>query len=89
MVSSVASAVDKLLDGMVLSAEGEAKAAIARALARQLDQASSAESGAMAMATAGIAKELRGVVDAIVEATSADDEFVHGLFAEVGDPANT
>jgi hypothetical protein len=62
----------------------EAKAAIGRALAAKLDQTSRAEGGAVAMAVAGIARELREIVDAILEQTADTDAFVVDLFSKVG-----
>lgn len=82
---SVAAAVDKLLATLTMDEAGEAKAAIARALARKLDQAAISDSGPVAMSMAGIAKELREVVDAILEGTADDEEFVAALFAPLGD----
>lgn len=82
---SVATAVEKLLATLTLDEAGEARAAIARALARKLDQSAVSDSGPVAMSMAGIAKELRDVVDAILEGTGDDELFVAGLFAEVGD----
>lgn len=67
-----------------LDAAGEAKAAIGRALARKLDQSGEGTGGAMAMAVAGIARELREIVDAILEASSDSDAFVVDLFSKVG-----
>ena len=85
---TVYSAVCKLLDGMELDDEGQASAAIARALAAKLDEAGQSDSGTIAMATAGIAKELRAVLDEILAATGDDALFVHDLFAPVGNSQN-
>ncbi len=78
---SVAAAVEKLLAGMELDQAGEMNAAIARALASKLDEAKRSDSGAIAMAISGIAKELRAVVDALLAATGESEEFVADLFA--------
>lgn len=73
-------ALEKWLSTVTLDEAGETKAAIARALARKLDQSADSDSGPVAMATAGIAKELREVVDAILETTGEEEEFVADLF---------
>jgi hypothetical protein len=67
-----------------LDAAGEAKAAIGRALAAKLDQAAASDGGAVAMSVPGIARELREIVDAILEAQSDSDGFVVDLFSKVG-----
>jgi len=83
----VAAAIDKLLDSLFLDEAGEAKAAIARALASKLDQAASPTAPPpVAMSTAGIAKELRDVVESILEATGDDDDPQADMFAALGDP---
>lgn len=86
---AVAKAVDALLAGETLDDAGEAKAAIARALAKQLDMVTGTElTTSMVMATAGIAKELREVVDAILETRTEDGEFIADIFglpSAVGD----
>ena len=85
---SVASAVAKLLDGMELDDAGEANAAIARALASKLDEAGQSDSGTIAMAISGIAKELRATVEAILADAKDTEEWVGELFATVPDSAN-
>ena len=85
---SVASAVAKLLDGMELDDVGEANAAIARALAAKLDEAGQSDSGTIAMAISGIAKELRATVEAILADARETDAWITDLFAPVGDSAN-
>lgn len=82
---STSAALAVLLGTLELDDAGEMRAAIARALASKLDDSVLDKSGPTAMATAGIAKELREVVDAILEATGDDGAFVADLFAEVGD----
>ena len=81
---SVYVATDALLKTLELDAAGDARAAIARALAKKLDEAGESDSGTIAMATAGIAKELRAVVDSILEQTGEELDFVADLFATVG-----
>lgn len=77
----VAEAVDKLLDGLELDDAGAANAAIARALASKLDEAQRSDSGAVAMAISGIAKELRAVIEEIRAAASDQEAFVTDLFS--------
>lgn len=81
---SVSAALERLLKSVELDEAGDAKAAIARALATKLDQSAGSDSGPVAMATAGIARELREVIDAILEANEDDEGFVPDLFSEVG-----
>ena len=85
---TVFSAVCKLLDGMELNDEGEANAAIARALAAKLDEAGQSDSGTIAMAISGIAKELRATVEAILSDARETDAWITDLFTEVGNSAN-
>lgn len=86
--TAVLPAVETLLKSLELNEEGNARAAIARALASKLDEAALSDSGTIAMATAGIAKELRAVLDEILAATGDDALFVHDLFAPVGNSQN-
>lgn len=81
----VTAKVQALLAEVELDTAGETRAAIAVALAQKLDDALISDSGAVAMAIAGISKELRSVLDSILEDTAADDQFVADLYAEVGD----
>jgi hypothetical protein len=76
----VLAALDAFLATLELDEAGATSAAIARTLAEKLDQARRDRTGAVAMAVAGLAKELRSVLEAIVEATADPDEFVAGLF---------
>lgn len=80
-----AEALDQLLATIDLDEAGLVNAAIARALALKLDEAGRSDSGTIAMAISGIAKELRSVVESILEGVAERDEFVEGLFSEVGD----
>jgi hypothetical protein len=81
-------ALNGLLATVDLDEAGEAKAAIGRALAAKLDQATASEGGAVAMSVPGIARELREIVDAILEATSDADGFVVDLFSKVGNSSH-
>lgn len=83
--SPVFEKVTALLATVELDDLGSARAAIALTLAMKLDEASRSDSGAIAMAIAGISKELRAVLDTILEGTAEDDEFVASLYSEVGD----
>ena len=85
---TVYSAVCKLLDGMELNDEGEANAAIARALAKKLDEAGQSDSGTIAMAISGIAKELRATLEAILADARETDAWITDLFTPVGHSAN-
>jgi len=80
MVNSVTEAVDALLEGLQLNPEGQARAAIARALAGKLDDAALSQSGVVAAAAAGIAKELSATLDALVAGQVDPDDFVSELF---------
>jgi hypothetical protein len=80
-------AFDAMLATFDLDEVGEAKAAIGRALASKLDQAAKAEGGAVAMSVPGIARELREIVDAILEGAADGDGFVVDLFSKVGNAA--
>jgi hypothetical protein len=73
-----------MLATLELDEAGDAKAAIARALARKLDDAAGAQGGAVAMSVPGIARELREIVDAILDGASDSDGFVVDLFSKVG-----
>ncbi|MGP8180842.1 MAG: hypothetical protein ACLP1E_08700 [Acidimicrobiales bacterium] len=86
---TVASAVNALLDTLDLDERGETNAEIARALATKLDQAVGDTKGDVAIAISAIAKELRAVVDALLETAHGSDDFVAGLFAEMGNPSDT
>jgi hypothetical protein len=82
---SVVRAVETFLRTLDLDEMGDAKAAIARALALKLDKTQHSTVGIEAQAVASIAKELRAVLDEIRDATSDASEFAAGLFSEVGD----
>lgn len=70
-----------MLSSLTLDNAAEANAAIARALASKLDEAQASDSGAVAMAISGIAKELRAVIQEIRDSTGDREEFVTGLFS--------
>jgi hypothetical protein len=77
---SVTAAVNALLEDLELDKEGHARAAIARALAAKLDDAALSSSGAVSVATPGIAKELSNTLDAVLATQADTEEFVAGLF---------
>ena len=81
---SVFEATETMLGGLDLDDVGLAKASAALGLAKKLD-ACVAKDPTGGDPTAGIAKEWRELVDAILGTTGDRDEFVAGLFAEVGD----
>lgn len=74
---------------MELDELGEVRAEQARTLATQLDRLKGNDAGAAAMAVPGTSKELREVLDALQEASDDAAEYVDGLFAAVGDSADT
>lgn len=78
---SAVAKLEQLIATLTLDAAGETNAAIAYALALKLDEAQHSDSGAVAMAIGGIAKELRAVIDAICESASDRQEFVSDLFS--------
>jgi hypothetical protein len=63
-----------------LDDEHEVLASIALALASKLDDSALSDSGAVAMATAGIAKELRAVIAALTDDPAAKESFIAALF---------
>lgn len=80
-LGSVVDAVEALLGSMELDEAGQLDAAVARVLAAKLDEAVlPGVPASVALAVAGIAKELRSVTDAIVARSGAAQEFVAGLF---------
>jgi hypothetical protein len=60
-------AVNRLLRSLTLDEKGETVAAIAKGLARTFDDATGATSGAGLSALAGISKELRSTLEALVD----------------------
>jgi hypothetical protein len=80
---SVVAAVDFFLAALVgLDPAGEARAAIARSLAVKLEQAETTESGAVAQASAGIARALDDVIDELVATQQADDVLLRSILEE-------
>jgi len=80
--TGVAAALETLLDGHELDEAGQLQAAIARALAVRLDSAVESTSG-RTQTTAGMAQELRAVIDAILTPTDPlDQAFVAQLLAD-------
>jgi hypothetical protein len=84
-VLTVREGVDVFLATMDdLEGENVIRAAVLRALASRLDAAASSESGAMAVAAAGIAKELRmTLTDLVGDSDGEADDFVARLFEDV------
>ncbi len=78
--------VEALLATLDLDEAGEARAAIARGLAAKFDEAVASSTATTALAIAGISKELRDVITEILEASGDAEDFVAGVFAQVGDP---
>jgi len=82
------SAVDNLealLATQDLDPHGEFKATVARQLARKLDIAAASTKAMDAGAVSDIAKELRAVVDEIMDVSADDKEWLANVFAPVGD----
>ena len=82
---TVSEAVDGWLATVELDELGDTRASIARALAQKLDEAGHQDSGSIAMAMSGIAKELRATIDAIRDDSGGVDLFLADLFGQVGD----
>jgi len=81
--AGVAAALETMLDGLELDEAGQLQAAIARALAIRLDSVVESASGPT-QTTAGMAQELRAVIDAILTPTDpVDQAFVARLLTEV------
>jgi hypothetical protein len=79
---SVTAAVEAFIGDLVgLDTAGLARAAIARSLAIKLDQAETSESGAVAVASAGLARELSATLDALKATQAADDELLRELMS--------
>ena len=77
--ASVEEAVRQDLDGLTLNDENQARAQIALALARTLDDTRGATSGAAQQSVAGTSKELRSTLQEIGEHLDGDDTFLKGL----------
>jgi hypothetical protein len=70
-----------LLDTTKLDQGQRAHAAIALVLASKLDESQNSDTGTVAMAISGIAKELRATLDWLTDAQGDSEEFAAGLFA--------
>ena len=77
--------LEALLATQELDAHGEFNATVARQLARKLDIAAASTKAMDAGAVSDIAKELRAVVDEIMDVSSDDKEWLANVFAPVGD----
>lgn len=84
---SVEDAVHKELDDLTMDNANQSRAQIALALARTLDSARDATSGAMAQSIPGTAKELRECLKEIRESIRDGDTFMEGLLNP--DPVKT
>ena len=80
--NSVTAAVQALLNDLVLDLAGSASASIAVALAGKLDAAAGSNSGAVTIAAAGLAKELRAVLAELLATQEQDDELLARLFGD-------
>ena len=84
---TVSEAVGTFVDSLVgLDPAGLARSAIARSLAVKLDQAEQSSSGAVAVASAGLARELSATLDALTATQAADDELLRELLNR-GEPS--
>ncbi|HET7325979.1 MAG TPA: hypothetical protein VFJ14_01700 [Nocardioidaceae bacterium] len=76
--------VEALIDRLELDEVGMARASLARVLAFEIDEAS--KPGVVDTRLAGLVHELREVLNDITDAhEDSTDEWLDGLFAEVGD----
>jgi hypothetical protein len=90
VVRSVADATENFLATVELDELGEARAAIALTLATKLDACLKNDAASVAMAVAGMSKELRECLAEIVDANdSSAEEFLQGVFAPLGNPSNS
>lgn len=77
---NVLESVNALLEPLKPEPHGAVNAAIARSLAEQMDSMSGTENGSVISAIAGISKELRSVLDALMDNDDAAKEFLDGIF---------
>ena len=78
--------LEALLATQDLDAQGRFNAGVARRLAQRLDNVAVSTKAADAMAMPQIAKELRAVVDEIMDVSSDDKEWLANVFTPVGNP---
>ena len=81
VANPVTESVKALLADLVLDKEGQARAAIAIALAGKLDDAAASQSGAVSVAAPGIARELSATLDALLAGQADSSDFVAAIFA--------
>ncbi|MGA8724135.1 MAG: hypothetical protein WB565_03785 [Acidimicrobiales bacterium] len=79
----VTEAVTALLESLELDEMGRARAAVALSLAQRIDDTTSATTGAVAMAAAGLSRELQVTLEAILAPAQAEsaDAFLHRLIS--------
>lgn len=77
---TVLESVNALLDPMTLELQGEVNASIARKLAEQMDSIGNSDNGSIISAISGISKELRSVLDALMDNDDTAKEFLDGIF---------
>lgn len=79
----VTTAVRRLLDTLTLDEMGDARAAVALALAERLDDIAGATTGAAATAAAGLSRELQVTLEAIMVPADAEDadKFLHEILS--------
>lgn len=90
VATSTLAAFEAFLATVQLNEALEARAAIGRALARQLDEADTSRlAGTAVQAIPSMAKELRAVIDEIQERSQGDDEFLNAVFGSDGEVGDT
>jgi hypothetical protein len=83
---SAAGDLEVLLDSQELDGHARFKAGIARRLAVKLDKAAVSDRAQDAMAVPQIAKELDSIVNAIMDVSSDDKEWLAGLLTKMEHP---
>ena len=78
--TTVTATVSTLLDTLKLDEEGQARAAIALALAGKLDDAADNVSGAVSVAVPGLARELSATLDVLMASQLDSSDFLAGIF---------
>lgn len=79
---SIEAALTKRFEDMTLDDDNQVRAQIALALARTLDSARDATSGAVAQSVPGTAKELRETLKEIRDNVKEGDAFLEGLMGD-------
>lgn len=80
--------LDSLLAGQELDDLGEFRAVVAYRLAMKLDKVTASDKAQDSVAVGQIAKELHAYVNAIMDVSADDKEWLAGLFTPVVNPKN-